>query len=244
MLLIACLAMAYNAYTQITSPTGVGFASDAITSRSDLAKAQARYVGIFNDPNDMGMFLVMCLPLAYLLFQQASTFLMRCYYLGTVLFCTASIYWTQSRGSILGTLVVFTSFFYIKYGKAKTMVLVALSSPVVIFVLSKFRSISSDDQSANDRIEAWYQGILMFKYRPLLGVGKDRFMEHHYKTAHNSYVLVMSELGIFGYVTWMFILISTIFILSKMIKVENKANNPDIEKEKTLALYMMVGLMG
>ena len=243
MLLIACLFMAYNGYTQITSPTGVGFASEAV-GRSDLAKTQARYVGIFNDPNDMGMFLVMCLPLAYLLFQQASSFLMRCYYLGTVLFCTASIYWTQSRGSILGTLVVFTSFFYIKYGKAKTMVLVALSSPVVIFILSKFRSISSDDQSANDRIEAWYQGILMFKYRPLLGVGKDRFMEHHYKTAHNSYVLVMSELGIFGYITWMFILISTVFILSKMIKVENKANNPDIEKEKTLALYMMVGLMG
>jgi O-antigen ligase len=38
----------------------------------------------------------------------------------------------------------------------------------------------------------------MFKSNPVFGVGPDMFTEHHHLTAHNSFVLVMAELGVVG----------------------------------------------
>jgi len=246
-MLIASLFMIYNSYTQISTITGFGWVSDAIF-RSDMEGMQVRYVGILNDPNDLGMYLVMCLPLTYYLMKLSQSSLAKLYYLSVFFLSATNIYWTQSRGSILGALVVLIFFFYIKYGKAKTLLLSLISLPVVILVLSKFRAISSDDESANDRLEAWYQGVLMFKSHPLVGVGKGQFIEHHYKTAHNSYVLIMSELGTLGYILWAFVLISTFTLLAKITKIDidsvPEQLKENITQEKNLALFMIVSLAG
>ncbi|MDT0603804.1 O-antigen ligase family protein [Thalassotalea castellviae] len=245
-MIIAALFMVYNGYTQVISIDGVGWVSST-DFRSDMDGLQARYVGFLNDPNDMGMFLVMCLPFSYFLAKNSRNAFSKYFYICTLILVLTGIYWSQSRGSILGALVVLASFFYIKYGKVKTFFLSMVSLPIIVVVLSKFRTISTEDASANARIEAWYQGILMFKYRPIVGVGKDSFLEHHYKTAHNSYVLIMSELGALGYILWTFLLISTFFILNKIIHLNVDSLNPKhelIKKEKDLALFCIVGLLG
>ncbi|MGK0235982.1 MAG: putative inorganic carbon (HCO3(-)) transporter, partial [Psychroserpens sp.] len=50
---ISCLIMSLHSYYQINDINGEGWASTAIP-RSDSDKLQARYVGVFNDPNDLG----------------------------------------------------------------------------------------------------------------------------------------------------------------------------------------------
>jgi O-antigen ligase len=59
-------------------------------------------------------------------------------------------------------------------------------------------SMSASDESAFGRIEAWYYGIQLFKHAPLMGVGMGMFTESYELTAHNSFILVFSELGFLG----------------------------------------------
>src|SRR5262249_25958672 len=55
---------------------------------------------------------------------------------------------------------------------------------------------------AAGRVDAWYTALQLFIWRPLTGVGMGLFTEHNALTAHNSWMLVLAELGIFGYVVW------------------------------------------
>jgi len=241
----SCLVMVQHSYTQVVDPNGVGWAASSIP-RSDSDVLQARYVGIFNDPNDLGMFLVMNIPVAMYFFVNTSSFFKKVFYLSSVFLLTLGIYWTSSRGSLVGALVVFFSFFYIRYGKMKSILLGLLMSPIALFAMTKFRSISSEDKSANERIQAWYEGVQMFKYRPLFGVGKGEFTEYHVKTAHNSYVLVMAELGTVGFVLWVSFILLAFYMLKSILMLDaEKSKQPDLfNKEKSLALYTLVTMIG
>ena len=68
---------------------------------------------------------------------------------------------------------------------------------------SRMSNMSAAEESANGRLDAWYAGFQMFKDNPLFGVGQGMFTDYHYLTAHNSYMLVLSELGFFGSIFFM-----------------------------------------
>ncbi|MCX7088110.1 MAG: hypothetical protein NTV00_08680, partial [Methylococcales bacterium] len=53
----------------------------------------------------------------------------------------------------------------------------------------------------------------MLIHHPLFGVGMNGFTDHHFRTAHNSYVLIIAELGSIGFMIWMSFLLLTFFML-------------------------------
>jgi O-antigen ligase len=69
------------------------------------------------------------------------------------------------------------------------------------------REFSTQEQSASQRIDAWYDGLQMFRGQPLFGVGYGAFTDHHPLTAHNSFVLCFAELGLFGLLPWVALLV-------------------------------------
>ena len=156
------------------------------------------------------------------------------------------VYWTGSRGSMIGAFAVFFAFFYIRFGKVKAMLVAAMGVPAGFIALMSFRSIDDKDASAMDRLTAWYEGIQMVKYRPLFGFGKNRFLEYHPKVAHNSFVTIMSELGIIGYTLWMAFFIFIFYMLfriRRMPDIPGEAGD-SLRQEKTLSLYMAVSIIG
>jgi O-antigen ligase len=62
--------------------------------------------------------------------------------------------------------------------------------------------MDSQESSAQSRIEAWGQGLMMLKSKPVFGVGYSRFTEYHRKVAHNSFVQTAAELGLVGAVVF------------------------------------------
>ena len=72
------------------------------------------------------------------------------------------------------------------------------------------RSGEAADMSTRLRYEAWHAGLQMFKQSPVFGVGQRQFSEHHYMTAHNSYVLALAELGFVGLVLFICLLYLTV----------------------------------
>jgi putative inorganic carbon (HCO3(-)) transporter len=245
--ILSCVVFTLHSYVQVTSLLGEGWAETAIT-RYDGPEPikQARYIGIFNDPNDMGMFLVMNIPFALYFFVSTEKFVKKIFWIGILIWMLLGVYWTGSRGSLVGLLAVMAAIFYFKFGKVKSIILGMVSLPIIAVALTSFRSIGKDDQSSLDRLTAWYEGIQMFKHRPLFGFGKERFLEYHSKVAHNSYVTVMAELGVIGYVLWTSFLLITFVYLIKILNTREveQPNGSNYAEEVILAKYLLISMVG
>ena len=69
------------------------------------------------------------------------------------------------------------------------------------------RGISASNGA--DRLEAWANGLEMFKSAPLFGIGFNGFTDLYEITAHNSFVLCLAELGLLGSTLWLAMLVTT-----------------------------------
>ncbi|MEY4764750.1 MAG: hypothetical protein RI907_1423 [Pseudomonadota bacterium] len=165
--------------------------------------------GFFDDPNDFGQSMVMTLPFIFLWFTPGR----RWRNLALVWLPAAVLiygtYLTNSRGALLG--LGSLTFFQIKerLGNVKSGFLLgggALGALALNFTGG--RGFSAKEESAAGRIEAWFEGFQMLKSHPLFGVGYGQFTEHHWLTAHNSFVLCFAELGLVGYFFWMALVVS------------------------------------
>jgi putative inorganic carbon (HCO3(-)) transporter len=97
----------------------------------------------------------------------------------------------------------------------------ASAIPIAIAFAFNFtggRSYGLQDESNAGRIDAWSAGLDMFRSQPLLGVGYGQFVEHHDHTAHNSFVLCFSELGLVGYFIWLALLVITALQLNALMR--------------------------
>jgi putative inorganic carbon (hco3(-)) transporter len=196
--------------------------------------------GFFSDPNDFGQALVMTVPFLFLWHSPGKRLrnAMLVYLpLGVFVYCT---YLTNSRGALLG--LASLTFFQVKdrLGTVKTGLLVGLSGAAALALnFAGGRAISSKEESAAQRIEAWYEGFQMLKTHPLFGVGYGQFTEHHYLTAHNSFVLCFSELGLVGYFCWMGLVVCAFQAVFRVAKFA-----PPESPERKLAVVLRASLVG
>ena len=85
----------------------------------------------------------------------------------------------------------------------------------------------------------------MFKSSPVWGVGYGAFTDFHERTAHNSFVLCFSELGLVGYFIWLALLLITIVEVRSLKKLSME-DPQDREFHRwgraiELALYAFLG---
>lgn len=172
--------------------TGVGLAEDG----------RIQYVGIFHDPNDLGMLFVTVLPMAVYLSGEGGG-LRRIFWLSGAALLLYGIYLTNSRGAMLAVLVVGGGYTWRRYGLASAGTLAVVGLIVMRLLSSRMQELDADESSAAGRVDAWYEGMHMFLSKPLFGVGAGNFTDYNYLTAHNSFMLVLAETGLFGFITWL-----------------------------------------
>jgi len=232
----AALVMVYNGHIQQQSfdgTFGYGLGGSLTMGRAEM---RITYLGFFNDPNDLGMFLVMNIAfVAYFYSLKAGVnillmpliFIAICY----------GVLMTGSRGTLLGALGVIFLYFLIKKAGAKLILFALIMAPIVATLLTKFGGMSSGESSANGRLEAWYAGILMLVDNPIFGIGKGSFMDYHNLVAHNSYIHVAAEMGIPGYSLWAGTIILTMFASYRILKEFNTWSDTTID-EKSKEAYL------
>src|SRR5262249_49497969 len=88
-----------------------------------------------------------------------------------------------------------------RYGWKRTVLLGAVVGPVV-FVLFGGRQlridVDSTDDTGQERIQKWADGLSYFREEPLLGIGAFNFKEEMGLQAHNSFVSAYVETGLLG----------------------------------------------
>ena len=159
-----------------------------------------QYVGIFNDPNDLGLLFVMCLPMAiYLSGRGGLMGMRRLFWLALAVLLLYGCYLTDSRGTMLAVLAILAVFAWFKYGVIASGVLGFAALSGLMMLPSRLQEMDVDEESAMGRVESWYEGVHMFFDKPLFGIGAGGYGDLNEITAHNSFVLHLAELGFVGF---------------------------------------------
>lgn len=174
--------------------TGIGFGN--VTMKFDRIVG----TGIFNDPNDLGMTLVLALPFVFTMIGSRTTWLgLRILAVPALVVIFMAIYYTNSRGTLVGVVAVLAAWAFLRFRTVSAgLVAIILVGVIAVAAPSRGGEIDSGESSAQSRIQSWAQGWNMLKWYPLTGVGYAQYTEHHIKVAHNSFVHTFAELGLIG----------------------------------------------
>jgi O-antigen ligase len=180
-----------------------------------------RGTGIFNDPNDLGMTLVMSVPLvAWVVFDRTRPLWQRALAIVVVSPIVTAIAYTSSRGAVLGLCAVIMVFALRQFRVIPALTFGAICvSALIVLGPARAQAMDSQENSAQSRIDAWGQGLMMLKSNPVFGVGYSRFTEFHHKVAHNSFVQTAAELGMVG----AFVLVAMLDTLFRVLLRGRKA---------------------
>ena len=206
-------------------------------------------VGFLQNPNDFAQYLlvaaslitvawlpgrwwrnlaVVTLPMAYLLY---------------------GILVTHSRGGLIGLAILVFFLLEKKFGKIISFVLAGSLLRLLFWAGAagpRSISISPSDPATAGRLDVWRTGIAMFRASPVFGVGFQLFGVHNPSlTAHNSLLLCLAELGIFGSLFWLGLIVFSIVDLNRIVGNDTVlAQAPDLvgcANGVRIALFTFVG---
>jgi len=224
--------------------------------------SRGAWKGLFGNPNEAAYGLVVLIPLGVALAAN-SRWLLRLAIWGVLATYLLAIFLTYSRGGMLALVVVLG---FIGWKQKSTLVRALMIAGLIggIFVAGlywnrgqSFKDISTDT-TYNQRIATIRAGIRMFEANPFLGVGPGNSIvaypiyvppEAHcgcqlQLVIHNSFVQVLSETGIAGFLLFMLFLGVSIFDAWKLQNGPMACGGPDDKAISPYAAALEIALWG
>ncbi|MEK6397649.1 MAG: O-antigen ligase family protein, partial [Terriglobus sp.] len=180
----------------------------------DVGLRRLRGLGVINDPNDFSQIMLSLIPCVFLL-RRRSGFL-NVFIIGLPVFLLlVGMFLAHSRGAAVGLMAVIILAARRRIGTIPAIVVAGgLFAGSLAFGWSGGRDVSVE--AGSDRLDAWVMGIEFIKAHPLLGIGKDRFGDLNYITAHNSIIQCAAEDGFLGFTCWVLFLFSSMRMAYRM----------------------------
>lgn len=223
---------------------GVGW-----TGMKTVEDGRIQYLGIFSDPNDLGMLFVLSVPMAiYLSSRGGMLGLRRVFWLAACAALLYGIFLTNSRGGMLAVVAMAGVYLWLRRGAVIAGTLGACALVVLKMLPSRLNELDVQESSAAGRVDAWYEGFQMFLSNPVLGVGTHRFTEYHHLTAHNSLILVLAENGIIGFTIWIAFVGYGFLMMYRILRHEPELVDDEHAEEwakaRAIAQVLMISLSG
>jgi putative inorganic carbon (hco3(-)) transporter len=180
-----------------------------------------RATGFLNDPNDLAQFLLVAIALLGTNWRRGGMTRIAGAILPGVIMI-GGIFMTKSRGGFLGLMSLFLLALSDRVGRAKAAVLAAVTG-IALFALRFTGGRAITLEAGVDRLNIWRDGWGMFKGSPLWGVGFGWFYKFAGRmTAHNSFILCFTELGLLGYFFWIALIVLSYYQLNAIRRMEPK----------------------
>ncbi len=201
---------------------------------------RVRYRGELHDPNEVALTIsagALSLLIGFLLRKRTPIWTL---FLGVgvgVVFYT--IFLTQSRGGLVAAMLVPAIYLLRRYGPLSMVPAALVALPVLLL---GGRTGENADVSTQLRYEAWSTGLDMFHHSPIFGVGPRMFGEHHFLTAHNSYVLTLAEMGIIG--MFLFVCVLYLSIKSLIVGIRALGNEPGTQAAQIWGMTLLASMAG
>ena len=172
-------------------------------SETGTATIHRRMVGagIFNDPNDLALILVVGMAAGLYLLLTPGQGIVRIFWLALLGLFGFGLTLTYSRGGFIALLAGVAVLFQARFGWRKAVSLVAVIFPMLLALFGGRQtdiSGSLESDTGQGRIQIWQEGLELFRREPLVGIGADKYAERVTHVAHNSFLQCYTELGLFG----------------------------------------------
>jgi hypothetical protein len=204
--------------------------------------------GMFQNPNEMSLHLIMMIPLAITLGLATKSKLMKIVYLATTIFLLSANMITFSRGGFLGLLGASAVMVW-KLGRKNrigvTAFSVVLGTIITLLapgnyglrVLSIFIPGLDPVGSSSQRSELLERSILVSLRNPWgIGIGNFPIVSIHELVSHNAFTQVSSELGVLGLIAYLIFMFSPFRKLAAIERIQ-------FEKDETdWFFYLAIGL--
>jgi O-antigen ligase len=219
--------------------------------------SRAAWIGFFEDPNELAFSLVVLIPLTLALFNGTGSRLARLLLVVVAVIQATGVVVTQSRGGLVGLLVVLGLTAWSYKGRAALMTVVAVAaigaavSSDALWNRLQFITSYQVDGAIAGRLEAWHVGWLIFLDRWWLGVGIGNFPlawplyaaspSGKWITAHNAFIQILGELGVVGLIGFVTLLAITVAGLRRARLASGAGEVREIE---SFAKGLVVALWG
>src|SRR5262245_6326028 len=155
--------------------------------------------GIFKDPNDMCLVLVLALPLCLYWLTDRRLGPARFLWVGPLLLLGYTLFLTHSRGGFLAFLIGVLVLLWSRFGWKKAAGLAVVALPALLLLFGgRQTDLSSRENTGMQRIQLWSDALQELRYAPLFGLGCNKFQEKAGLVAHNSYLQGYADLGLLG----------------------------------------------
>jgi O-antigen ligase len=214
-----------------------------------------RLAGAGGDPNETAAAMVAGLALATALgIAMRGRPLVRTYCFVAAVICMLALFLTSSRGGLIALAVALITAVFLGGRRRGTMVAAALGA--VLVTVFYFATIAPADvrervthpEGGTGRVDIWKVGWRMVENNAIEGVGAGNFTTSsiHYllepgklvrddfivdtpKVAHNTYLQILAELGIVGFVLFMTILLFSLVCAIKAHRAAAAAGDRELD---------------
>ncbi|QEH37845.1 hypothetical protein OJF2_64370 [Aquisphaera giovannonii] len=155
--------------------------------------------GIFNDPNDLCLVLAFGVMISLHLRDTSPSRLTGLFGLSPTPLLIYALAMTHSRGGLLTLGAGLLGYYGSRLGLKRAMPVLVVAGTLVLPLLSgRQTDISLSGGTGHDRVGLWREGMALFWYNPIFGIGMNEYVEEVGLVAHNSFVHGFVELGFFG----------------------------------------------
>lgn len=241
---------------------GGGYSSSAWVDSEMFSSIGRRAVGTLENPNMLGEYLILILPIAVGMLIGRGEGFRRIPAFFCIGIMGACLILTWSRGAWLGLIFAALLFLFMWHRRSVWVVLAGIASipflPMVLpsSIVSRFTSIGNmTDSSTSYRVYIWRATVNMIKdyFTTGIGIGEgawDRLYPLYSYLgveaaphSHNLYLQIWLELGIFGlvvFIVFLFLLYQSGFTLFSRLAGAEELSTPDLS-ESLLSKNMSAG---
>jgi O-antigen ligase len=202
-------------------------------------------MGIFNDPNDLSVVLVVGMTISLARFGERGP--LRLLWLVPLGVMGYALTLTRSRGGFLALLAALLALLVARLGARKALLVAAVVLPALIVVFGgRQTSIDLSDQNdtSQHRIRLWRDGLALLRTAPVFGVGAGRYEEEVGLVAHNSFVHAYTELGILGGTLFAAAFVHPIMLLHRLGARKGRGGHPALQGLAPTVLACVAGMVG
>jgi O-antigen ligase len=203
-----------------------------------------RSTGIYNDPNDLCLILVVGIASAlYGLGSRRFGPARFLWLLPVGLFCFALML-TKSRGGFLALLAGLLVLFRSRFGWRKTIILTVVVVPVMVLLFGGRQTsidLSSGESTGQARIQLWSEGLLLFRENPVSGIGYKVYADEVGLVAHNSYLHAFTELGVVGGTLFLGAFFLAFVSLHRLGRRPAAIRDPELRRLRPYLLAILAG---
>lgn len=202
-------------------------------------------VGIFNDPNDLSVILVVGMMIG--LYGARDGGIRRVFWSASVAVMGYALTLTHSRGGFLALLAAVFSLSIGWFGFRKAAL---IGIPLVVGLAVAFggRQTNFDLDNADDtsqhRIRLWRDGLVLMQQSPAFGIGAGRYEDEVGLVAHNSFVHSYVELGLFGGTLFVGAFLLPLVAVGRSRAARASAGDTTLESLKPVVLACLAGTVG